>query len=212
MLHPSRYIILIASLFIFAAAQAQEKTKSTSKPKDKTEQKETKKDTPEIKWISFSEAVELNKKEPRKIIIDVYTQWCGWCKVMDKSTYTDTAIINYVNKHYYAVKLDAEMKDTIIFNGITFVNPNPTQARSPHQLAQSLLSGKMSYPTTVLLDETFHLLMQPLPGYYNAQQMEPFLVFFGDEKFKTTNWDEFSKSFKGNAAPPPQQQQQVAPH
>jgi thioredoxin-related protein len=212
MLRLSRLLILTSLMLSCIAAQAQEKVKKSSNNKTTTTASQEVKaiEHPEIKWISFSEAVELSKKEPKKMLIDIYTQWCGWCKVMDKSTYTDTAIINYVNKHYYAVKLDAEMKDTILFNNITFVNPNPTQPRSPHQLAQSMLSGKMSYPTTVLLDEDYHLLTQPMAGYLTAQQIEPILAFFGTGKFKDTQWEEFQKDFKGHAAPPPQQQ--TAPH
>ncbi|HTB31563.1 MAG TPA: DUF255 domain-containing protein, partial [Bacteroidia bacterium] len=49
-------------------------------------------DDKEIHWVNFDEAVKLNEKHPRKILIDVYTQWCGWCKKMDASTYTDPDI------------------------------------------------------------------------------------------------------------------------
>ena len=217
MLTPSRIISLLSLLFLFTAASAQEKTtksntKNTGKTTGtKTDKKTAKTVTPELKWISFTEAVELNKKEPKKILIDVYTEWCGWCKVMDKSTYTDTTIINYINKYYYPVKLDAEMKDTVRFrDSVVFVNPNPAQNRSPHQLAQALLNGKMSYPTTVFLDENLNML-GPLPGYYAPQNLEPVLVFYGEERYKTTNWDEFNKTFKGRVVPAPQNQQ-VQPH
>src|ERR1051326_1000883 len=83
-----------------------------------------------IQWHTFQEAVALSKKEKRKIFIDVYTQWCGWCKVMEKNTFTNPVIVKYMNAHFYAVKLDAEMKDTVVFNNNTFVNPNPTTLRS----------------------------------------------------------------------------------
>ena len=58
----------------------------------------------QVRWVSFSEAVELSKKEPRKILIDIYTDWCGWCKKMDATTYGDGAVVEYINRHFYAVK------------------------------------------------------------------------------------------------------------
>ena len=75
-----------------------------------------------VKWYTFEEAVALNKKEPRKIFIDVYTDWCGWCKKMDETTFSKPEIAKILNKDYYAVKFDAESLDTINFAGTRFVN------------------------------------------------------------------------------------------
>ncbi|MBI4929797.1 MAG: DUF255 domain-containing protein [Bacteroidetes bacterium] len=160
-------------------------------------------ETEAIKWHSFQEAVELSKTTKKKIFIDVYTDWCGWCKVMDKNTFTNPVIAKYMNEHFYAVKLNAEMKDTVVFNGTTFINPNPKIPRSTHQLAASLLNNKLSYPTTVYLDENFSLLTQ-VPGYLQPTQMEPILKYFGDNAYPNTKWEDYSKSFKGEiTAPPP---------
>lgn len=149
-----------------------------------------------IKWHTFQEVLELNKKEKKKIFIDVYTDWCGWCKVMDKNTFTNPVIIKYMNEKYYAVKLNAEMKDTILFNNTTFVNPNPSGARSTHQLASSLLNNKLSYPSTVYLDENFNMLTQ-VAGYLKPEAMEPILKYFGDNNHPVTKWEEYQKTFKG---------------
>ena len=61
-----------------------------------------------VKWYTFEEAVELNKAEQRKIFIDVYTDWCGWCKKMDATTFNSPEIAKILNEEYYAVKFDAE--------------------------------------------------------------------------------------------------------
>ncbi len=153
-----------------------------------------------IHWYSFTEAIEMSKKNPKKIFIDVYTDWCGWCKVMDKSTFTNPVITKLINKYYYAVKLNAEMKDSVVFNNYTFKNPNPETQRSTHELAYSLLGGKLSYPTTVYLDESFSMLQQ-LPGYLKPEQLEPILIYLGENKSKTIPWEEFSKTFKGEVVP-----------
>jgi len=78
-----------------------------------------------IKWITFQEAVKQNSISPRKIFIDLYTDWCGWCRKLDATTYTDAKIIDYLNNNYYTVRMNAEMKDTIIFDGKLFINPEP---------------------------------------------------------------------------------------
>ena len=160
-------------------------------------------DGEKIHWHTFQEAVELSKKEKKKVFIDVYTSWCGWCKVMEKNTFTNPVIVKYVNDKFYAVRLDAEMKDTIVFNNYTFVNPNPAVQRSTHQLAASLLNNKLSYPTTVYLDENFDLLTQ-VPGYLQPTQIEPILKYFGENIYPSTKWEDYQKTFKSElSAPPP---------
>ena len=66
-----------------------------------------------IEWLTLEEAFARNQKAPRKILIDVYTGWCGWCKVMDKKTFTNPEVVKYVNETYYPVKLDAESTEPI---------------------------------------------------------------------------------------------------
>ena len=146
-----------------------------------------------INWMSFDQAVKLNKEHPKKIFIDVYTQWCGWCKRMDASTYMDKDIIEYINKNFYAVRLDAETKDTFHFNNHIFVNAHPDQRGAVNELAYSLLDGSMSYPTTVYLDEKFNRL-SVAPGYLSASDLKVVLSFFVDEKYKTETFEDYKKS------------------
>jgi thioredoxin-related protein len=155
-----------------------------------------------IHWHTFQEAIALSKTEKKKIFIDVFTDWCGWCKVMDRNTFPDPVIAKYMNEHFYAVKLNAEMKDTVLFNNYSFVNPSPNTPRSTHQLASSLLNNQMSYPTTVYLDENFSMLTQ-VPGYRKPEELEPILKFFGDNAFKTQKWEDYTKTFKGEVIPAP---------
>ena len=141
-----------------------------------------------LTWISFEQAVELQKKEPRKILIDVYTDWCGWCKKMDKYTYTDQSVINNLNTKYYLVKFNAEQKEDIQFKDKTFKFKAEYKA---HELAVSLLNGQMSYPSTVFLDEDMNMLTT-VPGYLTPKEINPILVYFGDNIYKTKNWKEYS--------------------
>ena len=147
-----------------------------------------------INWLSFQQAVELNKTAPRKIFIDLYTEWCGWCKRLDVTTYMDKNIIAYLNKNYYAVRMDAEMKDTIIYDGKAFVNPEPGKSRSTHQLAAALLNNKFSYPTLVYLDEKMNMLSQ-VPGYITAENLMAVLTYFGENNQGKIAWDEYQKNY-----------------
>ncbi|MFH1005648.1 MAG: DUF255 domain-containing protein [Bacteroidota bacterium] len=156
--------------------------------------------TEKIKWMTFQQAIEKSKKKKKKIFIDVYTNWCGWCKVMDKNTFTNPVIIKYMNEKYYAVKLNAEMNDTIFFNNYTFVNPTPKIPRSTHQLAASLLNNQLSYPTTVYLDKDFKMLSQ-VPGYQKPAQMEVVMKYFGSDDYKKTKWEDYQKTFKSEITP-----------
>lgn len=147
-----------------------------------------------LKWLSFQEMVVLHKVQPKKILIDVYTDWCGYCKKMDAETYTNHEIIKYLNDNYYVVKLNAEMKDTVFYDKFIFVNQTPNQNRSTHQLAYSLLDGKLGYPSTVFLDESMQRLTVA-PGFYNATNFEVIINWIASNAYKTQNNDEFSKIF-----------------
>lgn len=151
--------------------------------------------TEEIRWISFEEAVALSEKEPRKIIVDVYTDWCGWCKRMDASTFKNPVIVKYINDHYYAVKLNAERKDTIQLGNQIFVNKNPEGRRAPHDLAVALLNGKMTYPSIVYLDESVELMHPAIAGYQNSESLEQIIKYFGENAYKSTPWETYQSGF-----------------
>src|SRR5262245_18197431 len=106
-----------------------------------------------IHWMSFLDAVKAGGQ--KKIFIDVYTKWCGWCKRMDASTYEDPAVEAYINKYYYPVRLDAETRDTIVYKEKVYAFVPQYKA---NLIALELLSGQMSYPTSVYLDEQFNML------------------------------------------------------
>lgn len=142
----------------------------------------------ELTWITFEEAVALQAKEPRKILVDVYTDWCGWCKKMDKYTYTDTSVINNLKTKYYLVKFNAEQKEEVKFKDKVFKFKPEYKS---HELAVSLLNGQMSYPSTVFLDEDMNMLTM-VPGYLTPKEMNPILVYFGENIYKVKNWKEYS--------------------
>lgn len=146
----------------------------------------------DIQWISWEEAVQLSQTDaqPKKIFVDVYTDWCGWCKKMDKNTFQHPDVSKYMQDNFYMVKMDAEGKDPIEYQGRIFKFV-PSGRRGYHELAAALLQGKMSYPTVVFLDEQLNML-SPVPGY---QQVEPFMQiakYFGDNIYKDKDWQSYA--------------------
>ena len=171
--------VLLSSLFFNAKVFSQNKQEQKSK---------------EIHWVSIEEAEKLNKKEPRKIFIDLYTNWCGWCKRMDATTFQDPFIVNYLNNKYYAVKFNAETRDTINFNGKTFIFKPELRA---NEFAYTVMQGQIKgYPTSVYLDEHFTVLTS-VASFLTAEQIEPLLKYFGEGDYKKMNWDNYQQNFKG---------------
>ncbi len=146
----------------------------------------------EVKWYTFEEAVELSKKNPKKMMIDIYTPWCGWCKKMDKTSFVDPKVAAYLSKHFYAVKLDAEMKEEVLFNGHKFEFMSDAGKRGVHTLAYSLLEGKMSYPSIVYMDEKMHRILIS-PGYKDGKDLLKELKFTGEEQYNVMKWEEYRK-------------------
>jgi uncharacterized protein YyaL (SSP411 family) len=151
-----------------------------------------------VKWYSVEEAFAMNKKQPKKILIDVYTDWCKWCKVMDSETYSNPVIADYVNKNYYPVKLNAEQKTDIILNGKTY----KFQAAGGHgynELAAELLGGQMGYPSTVFLDEQTKMI-QPVQGYIKARMFDGIIRFIAEDAYKSKKWEEFQAGYNSPIA------------
>lgn len=150
----------------------------------------------EVTWLSLEEAAKLAEtdKTPKKMFIDVYTDWCGWCKKMDKDTFQNAEVAAYMEKNFYMVKLDGEGKDPIEFKGKTY-NFVKSGRNGYHEFAAALMQGKLSYPTTIFLDEKMNML-SPVPGY---QKPEPFLNiarYFGDNIYLQKDWKAYAEGGK----------------
>jgi thioredoxin-related protein len=150
----------------------------------------------EITWYTWEDAIELNKTTNKKVIVDLYTDWCGWCKKMDRETFKDPQVAAYIAENFIAVKLDGEHKESITYKAHEFKFVDRGR-RGYHELAYSLLEGKMSYPTFVFLDENEERIMIS-PGYKDAKAMLKQLVYIADEHYKTKKFQDFSEAYDGN--------------
>lgn len=161
----------------------------------------------QINWVTFEEALTLQKKKPKKIMMDVYTNWCGPCKMLDKNTFQNPDVAKYVNDNYYAVKFDAEGNEVINYKNNTYSNKNykPEMANrrnGVHDLTHALQIG--AYPTVVFFDEKGNVI-SPIKGYQNPQQLELYLKMFLKDAYKEMKTQEdfnnyysaFKPEFKG---------------
>jgi thioredoxin-related protein len=154
-----------------------------------------------VKWMTFEEAVEKSKTEKRKIIIDVYTDWCGWCKVMDKNTFSDPEVAKLLNEKFYPVKFNAEQTADVTFRGTTFKFV-PQGNNGTHQLAAILLNNQLSYPSIVFVEEDFKSV-SPIPGFKKREEFHKMLSYFTTGYYKRGDAGraEFEKVYQSPYAP-----------
>lgn len=147
-----------------------------------------------VNWMSLEEMHTAYARQPKPILVDVYTSWCGWCKVMDRETYSKADVADYINEHFYPVKLDAESKETFQWNKKTYAY---NQQYKANELALWLLYGQMSYPSTVFLP-TLDGQPAPLAGYLKPAEMEAPLRYFGDGAYKSKKFPDFMQGFQAS--------------
>jgi len=146
-----------------------------------------------VAWMTIEEALEKSKTEKRKIFIDVYTDWCGWCKVMDRETFSDPEVAKVLNEKFYAVKLNAEKKkEDVVIHGTTFKFIETSPGKGIHQLAAALLQNQLSYPTVVFLSEDFGMI-SPMPGFKKPEEFHVSLSFVASDAFKRTDINTYVK-------------------
>ena len=153
----------------------------------------------EIKWHSIDEAIKLASTEPRVLVIDVYTDWCGWCKRMDATTFSDPGIVEIMNNQFYPVKLDAEGKEDIIIGERTFKFVDNGR-RGYHEIAAIVTRGRLSYPTISYVDAQGRVL-EASPGYKTADQFRIYLAYYAEGAYKDQSFDEFSAAYAAGEKP-----------
>lgn len=152
-----------------------------------------------VKWMSMNEALAAQQKEPRKIFMDAYTDWCGPCKTLDKNTLNHPKVAAYLNKHFYPVKFNAEGTEKITYQGFEYTNPNHDPKRkgrnAQHFLANALKIS--AYPTLVFFDEKGKVI-SPVVGYKTPQQLELYLKMMVNDDYKKLTSQEAWEAYQSN--------------
>ena len=137
-----------------------------------------------IEWQEFSKAIELAKKQNKIVVVDFYTDWCGWCKRMDKDTYGNAEVTKYAKAKLIMSKVDAESQEKTRFK--------------EHELTYQQLAlgmGVRGYPTTAFFDSNGDLITS-ISSYLTAEQFLPILEFLSDGHYKTMKYDAFLEKRK----------------
>ena len=146
-----------------------------------------------IQWMGIEEAYAAAQQDGKKILIDFYTDWCGWCKKLDADTYSKPQVIRYINEHYHAVKFDAEQKAALTLAGRTY-NFLQQGRSGVHEFSAVMLNGRPSYPSTTILDPSLNPITT-VPGYHGPAEMLMILSFLGDDHYQTASWEEYQRSY-----------------
>jgi uncharacterized protein YyaL (SSP411 family) len=168
-----RIAILIVIAFCTYRADA------TPKPKKK-----------KVAWQTWSEVTAQLKKENKPLLIDVYTTWCHYCKLMDATTYSNDSVATYLEKNFYRYKFNAETRDTIQWQDKQFLY-NPRY--EVHDFAVYLSKGSIVYPTTVIITPGGQPYFQF--GALKPAELEVLLKYYGSDLYKGQTLEEFSKSY-----------------
>ena len=148
-----------------------------------------------VNKMTFEEMLKASEKKQKLVLLDLYTDWCGWCHKMDATTFNHPIIAAYLNEHFYFVKFNAEQKEPITFKGKEYVW-EPGGRSGIHQIGNYAAQGKLnSFPTISILDEKLNSV-HVQAGYLTPQQIEPLLHWFVEKPYlKGITGDEFMKNF-----------------
>jgi len=135
-----------------------------------------------ISWMSISDALSAAPTQNKKIILDVYTDWCGWCKRMDRDVYANSEVVRYLDGHFVASKMNPEKQGSVNYSGTEY---------SLAEFGQAL--GIRGYPATAFFNEKGEVLTV-VSGYIKAPEFLKILTYFGDNHYLTTTWEEYAKA------------------
>lgn len=133
-----------------------------------------------ITWQTMAKAQKLAEQHNKMIIVNVYTDWCKWCKKLEKEVYTDARVTKVIDDYFYLVRLNAESNEPIVFNG---------QKLTMAEFAQLL--GVTTYPGTVFVDAKGNTIGKQT-GYMEVDVFEKLLAYVGSNAYRTMQFDEFS--------------------
>jgi len=166
---PSRFLystIISVSLFVASPSPAAGQKGSPDKKA-------------ELKWTDVESAMKAAAEQERAVLVDVYTDWCGWCKKMDKEVFNDPKVSDVLARRFTLARVNAESREKVTFkdhktDGIGF--------------AQGF--GINGYPSLIFLDSKGDVLTL-IPGYVDAENFLPIVMFLGEKQYEKMEWEAY---------------------
>lgn len=144
-------------------------------------------------WVPVAEAEQALNNNDKPVLISLYTDWCGWCKLMDRNTWGSKEVSEYVTANFAAVKFNAESNGTVQWNNTVF---NLRQGERTHEFALFLTNGRLSYPSLVIIPAK-GMAPEVIPGYLKPSEIEAVLKYFGEGAWKKQDFLSYHRKFKG---------------
>lgn len=137
-----------------------------------------------LKWHTFDQGMDVAKKEKKMLVVDFYTDWCHWCKVMDKETYGNQEVIDFVKENAIVAKINAETNEKFKFREAEY---------SGRELA--MMFGVKGFPTTVFMSHEGELITS-VSGFIPAEKFQIILKYLSGNWYEKMEFDEFVKKEK----------------
>lgn len=137
-------------------------------------------------WNKYDEGLKIAAQNKKPLMVDFYTDWCGYCKKLDKTTYADPTVAKYVKEHFVAVKINAESKESINL---------PTGKTNGAAIARSF--GVTGYPAIWFLEPDGKKI-NFYPGYAPPDKFIHVLRYIGDGHYKKQSWKDYSANLSSN--------------
>ncbi len=160
-----RYIVFaLLGVLIFASCKQEDSASDNQTATSGVNQSST-----SLDWMSINDLDKLDMAGKKGVLVDVYTDWCGYCKIMDKHTFTDPEVVAYLKENYHLIKFNAEQKESVEFDGRLY-EWKPSGKKGYNSLARNMLEGQMSYPSIVYYNED-KIKIIAVPGYKKPAQL-----------------------------------------
>lgn len=154
----------------------------------------------QLKTMTFAEMQIAQKQEKRKVLIDIYADWCIWCEKMDENVFAQKEVTAYLNQNFYFIRFNPEEEEKIAFKGQNYTlksykNYYSKKTKEYNELAVELMKENIAFPSIIFLDENLNKITY-FDGYKNIAEMEAVLRFFAENKYLKMKWSEYISTFE----------------